>query len=133
MRHQKQSCFGTVLEVEEKVDDFRTRRGIEIARRLIRKKYARFWRQCSGQSHALLLSAGELTWIVIKSVPQADSIELQPSAVECFGDVCEFEGQRDIFERGHRRNEMKRLKYDAHSSAPESRQCILIEVCDVYP
>ena len=43
----------------------------------------------------------------------------------------QFERDRDIFQRGHRRQQVKRLEHDADMAAAQPRQPILAERCEI--
>src|SRR5256885_14638385 len=80
---------------------------------------------------ALLLAAGELGWIVVHAIAQADRGKLGRGALECVGSARELKRHRDVLQRGHGRDEMETLEHDSDMAAAKARERILVERAQV--
>ena len=62
---------------------------------------------------------------------EAHRLEFAGSTREGITRACEFERHRHVFERVHRRNEVKRLEHDTDLTAAEPGERILVESADL--
>ena len=131
MRDQKQCRLRAGVQCEEKLGDFLAGMGIEIAGGFIGEQNARPRGNRAGQRHTLLLAAGELSRIVIETLAQTDRFQFRFRAVERIACAGQFQRHGDILQRGHGRDEMKRLKDDPDMPAAEAREFILAHPGDV--
>ena len=92
---------------EHEVYDFSTRSLVEIARGLVSKDEGRFRGESARKRNPLLLSAGKLRRIMIRTRGEADRSELASCALACIPHAGKLERHRNILDRGHRRNEME--------------------------
>src|SRR5258706_1148172 len=92
---------------EEKIGNFSSRDGIEVAGRFIGKEDA--WRRDdrAGERHALLFSARELAGIVIDAVPKSHCFQLSACAIEGVARTRKLKRNGDVLERSHGGNEME--------------------------
>ena len=61
---------------------------------------------------------------------QSDRVETGARPLEWRGGAGELKRNRDIFESGHRRNEMERLENNANPRAAEARERILAKAIE---
>ena len=69
--------------------------------------------------------------IVLEAVAEADRAEFRLARDEGVCRAGEFERHRDIFERGHVRDEVEGLENDADRAPAEPRERILVEGTEV--
>jgi hypothetical protein len=112
---------------EEQVDDLLAGRLVEISGRLVRHQDGGIRRQRAGERDALLLAAGELRRIMMQPVAKPDRGQLLRRAFGRVGIAGEFQRHRDVFQRGHGRDQMERLEYDADLAAAEAGEGVLVE------
>ena len=113
--------------VNEQIDDLLAGGLVEIAGRLVRHEDGGIGRQRPGQRHALLLAAGQLRRIMVQAIAEPDGRQLLRRARGRVGIAGELQRHRDVFQRRHGRDQMKRLKHDADLAAAEAGQRILVE------
>ena len=109
------------------IDDLLAGRLVEIAGRLVGDEDGRIGRQRAGQRDALLLAAGELRRIVMQALAKPDRCQLLRGAISRVGIAGEFQRHRDVFQRRHGRDQVKRLEHDADLAAAEAGQRVLVE------
>ena len=68
---------------------------------------------------------------MIKPVAQSDSGEFVARASLRVGGAGQFQRHGDVLQRGHGRDQMKGLEYDADMAAAEAGQGILVEFAEV--
>ena len=64
---------------------------------------------------------------MMQAVTEADLRQFRRGAPRSIGVAGEFERDRDIFQRRHGRDQVKRLEHDADLAAAKARQRVLIE------
>ena len=131
MRHQEQRGAAFGVQGEEQIGDARAGGAVEIAGGLVGEQDLRPRRQGAGQRHALLLAARQLAGIVIGAQDQPHGAQLALGAVEGVRHAHQFQRHRDIFQRRHGRDQVKRLEHDADLAAAKARQRVLAHVRDV--
>ena len=104
-----------------------------FAGRLVGEQQDRAARGGAGDADALLLAPRELAGIVAQPVAKTDAFEFRPRPRERIGDPGKLKWHRDVFECGHRRDQVKRLQHDADAPPPRARQPILVERGEVGP
>jgi hypothetical protein len=116
---------------EHQIDDFPARGFVEIAGRLIGHQDGgtRCERPC--ERHALLFAARKLGRVVGHARSETDGLELRRGALERIVLAGQLERDRNIFQRRHRRNEVKGLEHDTDVAAAEPSQCVLVELADI--
>ena len=67
----------------------------------------------------------------MRPLGEADRSELARSAFERVAFSGEFQRNRDVFERRHRRDQVKRLKDDADIASAEEREPVLVELIEL--
>ncbi len=127
VRHQHQRHAALGVLGEQQIDDLLAGGLVEIAGRLVRDQDRRIGRQRAGQRDALLLAAGQLRRIMMQAVAEADRSQFLRGARGRIGIAGELERHRDIFQRRHGRDQMKRLEHDADLAAAKARQRVLVE------
>ena len=99
----------------------------EIAGRFVREDQRRAAHQRPRDRDTLLLAARQLRGIVSGPVTEADRAKFRFGASECIVLACQLQRNRDIFERGHRRQQVECLQHDADPSAPCDGKCVLVQ------
>ena len=107
VRYQDQRCMGVRVELKQQLTNAAARDGVQVARRLIREQHRRLRNKRARKGDALLLSAGELAWIVSGSGAQPDTPKGIYSGASCIHVSGQLQGQHDVFEGGQGRNEVK--------------------------
>src|SRR5262249_1240878 len=100
--NQKQRGPPTLVQVEQQFNDVFGGFRIEITGRLIGKENFGLIHERSRDSHALLLAAGKLNWIVIETAIEADLFEQLRSAAPSMVFAANLSGDHDIFESSQR-------------------------------
>ena len=112
---------------EQQIDDLLAGGFVEIAGRLVRHQDRRIGRQRAGQRDALLFATGQLGGIMMQAVAEADRGQFLRRAPRRIGVTGEFQRHRDILQRRHGRNQVKRLEHDADLAAAKACQRVLVE------
>ena len=112
---------------EQQIDDLLAGGFIEIAGRLVRDENRGVGRQRAGERDALLLAAGQLRRIMMQAIAEPDGRQFLRRALRCVGIAGELQRHRDVFQRRHGRDQMKRLEHDADLAAAEAGQRVLVE------
>ena len=131
VRHQNQRTAGAAIQLEQQVGDFLTGGGIQIARRFIGKQHCRMRDEGASDRHTLLLSAGELFRIVRNARGQTHLSQHLRGCRSRIRTAGEFQWQHDVLNRGQGRDEMKRLKHEAHVPAANRRAAILVQRIEI--
>jgi hypothetical protein len=71
MSYQNQGSGEFAIKIKKKLYDLRTGRRIKISSGLIGEQYSCLRREGAGYSYALLLTPGELIWIVVSALIQS--------------------------------------------------------------
>ena len=88
-------------------------------------------RERAGQRHALLLAARELRGIVAEAVAEAHLFEFGSRAFVRIARAGKLERRRDVFKRGHGRDQVKGLEDDADALAAKSRQGVFVQAAEL--
>ena len=97
MSHQNQRGTKISIQIEQQVYYFGARLSIEITGGLIRKQNLRIGRKSARNCHPLLLTAGELSGVMLKAMLQAHSIQQLFSIVLSLGVAPKLARQHDVF------------------------------------
>jgi hypothetical protein len=123
--HKRRAAFA--LQREHQIHDLGTGTTVQIARWFVGEENSRAGRNRARQRDSLLLAAGELAGIVIDAMREADRLQFFQGAVERICHHCQFKGYGNVFERRHRRDQMKRLKHDTDIAAAKASRGVLVE------
>jgi len=101
---EDEGCTLDTVEVEEELEDVSAVGGIEVAGWFVGEDDGWPKDEGAGESDALLLAAGELDWIVVEAIAEADAGEEFAGAGEAvlFGVGVELVGEQDVLEGGER-------------------------------
>ena len=127
MGHEDQGRPGRAVEREDQVDDRGTGRRIQVSGRFVRKQDLWRWRKRTGQSHALLLPAGQMLGIVLQPARQSDPVQPLARHLARIVRSREFQRQHHVFERGQRRQQLKGLEHEADRVAAQRGAFILVQ------
>ena len=133
MRNQKQRCSRAGAQRENQIDNGRSRRAIKIAGGFIGKKNFRLMDDGARQRHALLFAARKLPRIVMSAGAKTNLFERCPCRRKGVASSDQFQRHRNIFQSRHSRDEVERLKHDAHMFAAKARQRIFTKAGETSP
>ena len=131
MGDKNQGRLMTVPQPEQKVHDGLAIGLIQVACGLICQQDIRSRCHRPGQSHALLFSARHLAWKVIGAVSKAHGLKLGFGAFEGVFVTCQLQWRCDVFQGGHRRDQVKALKHHTHVIAAETGEGIFVHGAQV--
>ena len=103
MCHQHKRSRKLFVEIENKLDDFRTCGGVEIAGGLVGEEYFCLGREGTRNRYALLLAARKLIRVVRNPLGKANALEQRGCFGACLCIALELDRQHDILERGETR------------------------------
>lgn len=115
--HQRHATFRLLRK--QQIGDLATGLDIEIAGGFIGNQHGGRGGKRARYGNALLLAAGELAGIVVETLAKADGLKFLPRDIEGIADVCEFQRNRDVFQRSHIGDQVEGLKDDADVLAAE--------------
>src|SRR5581483_3993760 len=131
MRHQDQGGAACAMSGEQEIDDLAAGGFVEIAGGFVGHENVGAWRQRARERHALLLAAGKLRGVMIEAVLKSDRGKLPTRALHGVVDAGEFERHRNILHRGHGRNKMEGLEYDADMASAKAREAVFVEASEI--
>lgn len=104
--------------------------GIEVAGRFVGEQQRRAVNQSAGHGGALHLSAAHLVGKRTGARGESDQLEHPGRADPCLFRAVAAQEQRefDVFQRGHRGEEIEKLEHDAEVSAAVSSESVLVRV-----
>ena len=126
MSDKDQACPGFCHQLAHQGKHRVSRRLIQIARRLIGQHQPRLWCQRAGDSHALLLPAGQLFGILPQLPCKAQPCGQQLHAVRVIP-PCKPRLKRDVGRNRQRGDQVKLLKDHANSTTPQGRSPQIIQ------
>lgn len=113
--------------LEQEVKNGRTRLRIEIPGRLVGEQELGLGRRCPCNGDTLLLPARKLAGIVGNSVAKPDRLQLRLCSFERLIAAGKLQRNRDIFLRGHGREQVKGLKDDANPALPSPGKVVFVK------
>ena len=119
--------------LEQAIDHQAAGRPVEIAGRFVGQQQHRAGDKGARDRHSLLLAAGQLPGIMAKAVPEPDPRERRPGRRHRTLGAGQLQGDRHIFEGGHRRQQVECLTDDADMAAAQPRQRVLVEPAEIMP
>ena len=125
MRYKNECRSHAAMQRENEVHDLRAGFAIEISGRLVGKQDLGLRRKRPRQRHALLLAAGQLARDMVMARGKSDIGKGGLGALERISPIEELERQRHILDRGHSRDQVKGLKYDADGAASHLGEPVL--------
>ena len=129
-QHQRRAVLA--MAAEQKLDDFRSGRFVEIAGRLVGDDDGGIGRKRAGERDALLLAAGQFGRVMAEAMFQPDCGQLALGARKSIACAGKFERHGDVLQCRHGRNEMEGLEDDADVTSPEAGEFILTERLQVF-
>ena len=127
VRDQHQRGAVLAMAAEQKLDDFRSGRFVEIAGRFVGDDDGGIGRKRAGERDALLLAAGQFGRVMAEAVFQPDRGQLALGARKSIARAGKFERHGDVLQCRHGRNEVEGLEDDADMASPEAREFVLTE------
>jgi hypothetical protein len=116
---------------KQTIDDEAAGCGIEIAGGLVGEQQLGAGNKRAGNRDALLFTARELRRIMAETLREPNRTETLRRCCERVATATQLQWQCDVLERGHRRDQMKRLKHNPDAIAAQTRQPILVEAPEV--
>jgi hypothetical protein len=123
---QQQCCTGTLAQVEQQVDDSLAGCMVEVAGGLVCQQQGGFGGEGACQGGTLLFAARKLTRKVRQSVAEADRGERGSGAVVGVADAGKLQGNGNVFQRRHCRDQVEGLEDNANLLATQSCQGVLV-------
>ena len=96
-----------MFHAEQQIDNLKAGCLVQIPRRLVRDQQSGVGRERPCQRNTLLLAARQLSRIMIEPCTQADLFEFTTRAAHRIGMTGQFEGNGNILERCHCRNQVE--------------------------
>jgi hypothetical protein len=134
MGDQHHRCTGFAPDIPQRIEHHRRRLGVQVAGWLVRQQQWRIISQRAGNSNALLLPPRKLHRAVIQPVGQAKHIQqvTRPLFRIKLGSLGKLDRQRDVFEGGQSRHQVKELEYKADLLVANLGQLSFAHVCDIH-
>ncbi len=133
MRDQQQRRAEPRVLLEQMVDDRLAGGAVEIAGRLVGQQQRRAGDEGARDRDALLLAARQLAGIVPQAMPEPDPSQRRLGQREGVAMPSQFERDRDVLARRHRRQQVKALEHDPDMTPPQPRQPAFVEAAQVLP
>ena len=131
MRDDQQGRARLGAPTKQQVYDLFACTHIEIAGGLVSKDQLRARCNSTGNSHTLLLTAGQLRGIMFNSMAKADRCQLGFCSCRGSGKAGQFHWRRDIFNCGHGRQEMEGLQHNPDAAPTRGRKAVFIKVGEI--
>lgn len=128
MGDEDEGCARLAVEAEQHVHDGSAGGSIEVARGLIGQEDLRTVDEGTGKSDPLLLAAGELRRVVIKTITKPDFPEERLRLFLPASFPAELQRDEDILHSGECGNELEVLEYEANQPVPQGGTSVLGEV-----
>ena len=129
--HQRRG--GRVGPLEQQVHHRRARHRVEVAGRFVGEQQRRARPERARDRDALLLAARQLRRIMVEPMAEPDRLQLGLRRAERIVASRQFHRHRDIFQRGHRRQQVKGLEHDPDPPAPRLGEPVLVQRREVLP
>ena len=130
-QQQGRAKAGVVLE--QAIDYDAANGAVEISGGLIGQQQLGPGYKGPGDRNPLLLTTRELAGLMRDAVREADCPERFLGRGKGIGPTAQLEGDRDVLQRRHCRDQMKGLEYDADPRAAEPGKRVFIERAEVDP
>ena len=129
---QDQRGVGGGVEFEQQFDDARAGVGVEVAGGFVGKQDLRVGGKGARDGDALLLAAGQLARRVGGARGEADAIKPVGGAFACASARAgQFQRQQDVFQRGERGQQLKRLEHEADAACAQTGAGVFVEIVEV--
>jgi hypothetical protein len=119
------------LVFEQVIDHETPGAGVQISGWLVGEQQLRPGDESPGDRDALLFASRQLPGIMAQAMAEADSGQTFGRSRESVASAIELKRDRDVFESGHRRDQMEGLEYDADPSSAQPGERILSERSEV--
>jgi len=133
MGNQQQRRAEPCMLVEQIIDDRLAGRAVEIAGRLVGQQQRGAGDKGARNRDALLLAAGKLPRIMPEAMPEPDPRQRSLGQREGIAMPGQFERDRDVLARRHRRQQVETLEYDPDMVPAQPRQPVLVERRQILP
>ena len=133
MGDHQQGCAGFAPPLEQQLDNIVPGCDIEIAGRLVGEDQRRARGNGAGDGNTLLLAARKLGGIMIEPVAKADCFQFRTGACLRIGLSGKFHRGGDIFQRGHRRQQVEGLQHDPDPATARAGEAILVHRHEILP
>ncbi len=115
------------IQAEQQLSHARASRRVEVTRGLVGKQHRWARHERSGNRDALLLTAGELAWIMPGTFLQPDAGQRLRGHAAGVCPAGQFQRQHHVFQGCERGNKVKRLKYEADALSAQACAAIFVE------
>jgi hypothetical protein len=127
MRHEHKRGARLAIEPEKHLYNRPAGLGVEVACRLVGEENLRPMNECAREGNALLLATGELQWIVVEAVGEADVTEDSRGVLPAAVFAAEFQRHEYILDGGERGNELEILEDESDGAIAQGCARIFIE------
>jgi hypothetical protein len=133
MRDNQDRRIQVLVELVDKLQDFRPRCGVEISRRLVREEDRGIDGKGTRYRNALAFAARKLVREVIHAVVKVNHLEklFGPCLNFVEGPVTKVQWQSDIFKRTQRGEEIEELKDESDFVATDAREIVIPQAREV--
>ncbi len=133
MCHQHQSRAAFAVEAEDQLHHRVRGIAIEISCRFITEENPGTVDEGSGESHALLFTAGQLRRIMVKPIAQTHAGQQIRGFAFVHPVAPQFQRDEDIFQGGQRGDELEVLENKTHAFVPHQRPLIFRQSAEFPP
>ena len=116
-----------VTQIKQQIHHLRTIGLIEIAGGFVCQEDLGPRHHRTGQRHPLLFATGHLRGHMIAAMAQPHGLQFLAGALKRITRASQFQRCGDIFQRRHRRDQVKALKHHPHMGAAEPGQGVLTQ------
>src|SRR5207302_2402826 len=131
MRDEDHRAAVVPVQADDQLDHLFTGRCIQVTGRLVGEQDCRTVRERPRDGHPLLLTAGELHWIVMAARLEPDGLQQLVRFRVGFGIAGQLHRNRNVFARGQSGDQMERLKHKADLLQAQLRELVVRQLRDV--
>ena len=132
MRDQHQGGAEIAVQAEQQIAHRFGRAVVQVAGGLVGQQQSRAVHQGTGNGHALLLAARELTGPVVHAIGQTDGVQHLGRGFAGVRLSGHLQRQGGVVQRAQAGQEVKTLEHDADAVAPQIGQAIGIQAAQVH-
>ncbi len=127
MGHQHQRGAVLLIEGKQQVADVLAGVTVEIAGWLVGKQHRRLTGEGAGNRHPLLLTAGQLPWVVAQPLAQTYSFKQGAGRGAGVGLTFQLQRQHDVFQGIEAVEQLKGLKDKTDMLGPQAGALVFIQ------
>ena len=132
MRDQHQGGAEIAVQAEQQIAHRFGRAVVQVAGGLVGQQKSRAVHQRTGNGHALLLAARELTGPVVHAIGQPHGVQHLGGCLAGVGLSGHLQRQGGVVQRAQAGQEVKTLEHDADAVAPQIGQTVGVQAAQVH-